>query len=83
MIYDGLRSLDIPFLDGNMFRQVIMSWTRDIVNDFMNFLYGMDLYPHLTRSLIFWLDRSMSPICSFAVHVCRCVGDKNSRRGSN
>ena len=35
MMSDGLRSLDIPFLDGNMFKQVIISCTRDLVVNFV------------------------------------------------
>ena len=38
MIADGLRSLDIPFLDGNIFRKVIMYCTRDIVINFVFFV---------------------------------------------
>ena len=34
----GLMLLYIPFLDGNMFKQVIMSFTRDLVINFENFL---------------------------------------------
>ena len=34
----GLRLLDIPFLDENMFKQVIMSCTRDLVINFVIFL---------------------------------------------
>ena len=37
MIDSGSRSFDIPFLDGNMFRQVTMSWTIDIVSNLLNF----------------------------------------------
>ena len=28
MIYTGMRSIDIPFLDGNIFKQVIMYCTK-------------------------------------------------------
>ena len=67
----GPRSIDIPFLDGHMFKQVIMSCTRDIVIHFVNFFKGMELHPHLIRSLIVWMDLLMSPMCSFAAHGCR------------
>ena len=77
MIYAGIRSLDILFLDDNMFRQVIMSWNSDIVIKFVNFLYVMEWQPHLTLSLIFGMDRSIYLICSFVAYVCRCAGDKN------
>ena len=39
---DGLRSLDILFLDGEMFKQVIMSCNRYIVIDFKDFLSGIE-----------------------------------------
>ena len=39
----GLRSLDIPFLDGKMFKQVIMSCTRDLVINFVNFSVGYEV----------------------------------------
>ena len=38
MMADGMRLLDIPFLDGNMFKQVIMYCTRDLVINFVNSL---------------------------------------------
>ena len=38
MMDAGLRLFDIPFLDGNMFNQVIMPCTRDLVINFVNFL---------------------------------------------
>ena len=38
MMAAGLRSLYIPFLDRNMFKQVIMFFTRDIVINYVNFL---------------------------------------------
>ena len=41
MIDDRLRSPDIPFVYGNMFRKVTMSWNSNIVVNFVNFLYGM------------------------------------------
>ena len=36
-----LRSLDIPFLDENMLRQVTMSCTSDSLINFVNYLYGI------------------------------------------
>ena len=51
MIDDSLMSLDIPFLDGNMFRKVNMSCTSDIVVDFVNFFYGMEWQPYLTLNV--------------------------------
>ena len=42
MMADGLRSLYIIFLYGNMFNQVIMSYTRDIAINFLDFLEGME-----------------------------------------
>ena len=50
---------------------------------FVNFLYGMKWYPHLTRSLIVQMERLMSTISSFLYHVCRCTDDKNSGRCLN
>ena len=38
MMKSGIRLLDIPFLDGNIFKQVIMSCTRDLVINFANIL---------------------------------------------
>ena len=38
MMDDKLSSLDIPYLDGSMFKKVIMSCTRDLVINFVNFL---------------------------------------------
>ena len=75
MIGAGLRSLDIQLLDGNMLRQVTMSWNSDIVVHFVKFLYGMEWQPHLTQFLVVCMDRSIPPMCSFAAHVCRCAGD--------
>ena len=37
----------------------------------------MEWHPHLTRSLIIRVDCSMSPMFSFAAHVCRWAGAKN------
>ena len=37
MIASGMRSLDIPYLDGNIFRQVTMFWPSDIFINFVNF----------------------------------------------
>ena len=37
MMAAGLRYLDIPFLYGNMFKQVIMSCNRNIVINVLNF----------------------------------------------
>ena len=79
MIDAGLRSLDIPLLYLDMFRQVTMSWTGDLVINFVNFLYDMEWQPYLTRSLIVCIYRSMNPMCSFADHVCRCAGDNNKK----
>ena len=33
-----LRSLDLPFLGGNIYKQVIMSCTKDLVINFVNLL---------------------------------------------
>ena len=55
MISAGLMSLDISFLGGNMFRQITMSRTIDIVI-YVVIFYGMEWHPHLTRSLIVWMD---------------------------
>ena len=38
MMATVLRLFDIPFLYGNMFKQVITSCTKDIVIIFVNFL---------------------------------------------
>ena len=78
-IVAGMRSLDIPFLDGNgnMFRQFNMSCTSDFVINFANFLYGTEGQPHLTRFFIISMDCSIYPMCSCLAHVCRCAGDKN------
>ena len=77
MIYSGMRSLDNPFWDGNLFSQFTMYCTSYLVINFVKFLYGMEWKPHLTRSLIVHMDCSMSLMCSFAAHVCRCAGNKN------
>ena len=77
MIVARMRLFDIPFLDGNMFRQVTISCAHYFVISFLNVLYGMEWHPHLVSSLIVHMDCLMSPICSFVVHVCRCAGDKN------
>ena len=37
MIVAGMMPFDIPFLDWKMFRQVTMSWTSDLVINFVNF----------------------------------------------
>ena len=42
MMASGLRLLDIPFLDANMFKQVIMSCTKDLIVNFVNLLLGME-----------------------------------------
>ena len=42
MVSAGLRSLDISFFDGNMFRQVTMSCNSDIVINSMKLLYDME-----------------------------------------
>ena len=84
MIDARMGSLDITFvLDGNMFRQVTMSWTSDLVINFVNFLFGMEWKPNLMRSLIILMDPSMSPMCSFLAHVCSCDGDKKFQVCSN
>ena len=83
MIAAGIRSLDISFLDGNMFSKVTISWTSDIFINFVIFLHVMEWNPYITRFLIVRMDRLISPMCSFAAHVCRYAGDKNSQRGSN
>ena len=56
MISDEMRSLGIPFLDGNMSRKVTMSCTSDLVINFVRFLYVMDWQPHLTHSLMVLMD---------------------------
>ena len=71
MFSDGLRSLDRPFLDGNMFRKVTMSFTSDIVINFVEFLYGTEWQPHITHSFIVCI----SLMCLFEAHVFRCAGD--------
>ena len=38
MMDSGLRLLNILFLNGNMFKNFIMSCSRDVVNNFVNFL---------------------------------------------
>ena len=78
MIAAELRSFDIPFLNGNMFRQVTISCTSDIDINYVNILYGMKFQPNITCYLIVLMDCSMYPVCSFSAHVCRCAGDKNS-----
>ena len=83
MIAAELRSLDIPLLDGNMFRQVNMYWTSDSVIKFVNFLYGTEWKPHTTLSLIFCMDHPMYTMCSFAAYEFSCSGDKKSRMCSN
>ena len=79
MIAYILSSFDVPFWDGNMFIQVTISFTNNVVMSFVNLLYGIEWHPHLTRFLIFWMDLSISPMCSFAAHVCRWSSDKNDR----
>ena len=44
--------------------------------NFLNFWYGIMLQPHHMISLIAHMNRSISPIWSFAKHVCRCASDK-------
>ena len=56
MISDEMRSLGIPFLDGNMSMKITMSCTSDLVINFVRFLYVMDWQPHLTHSLIVLMD---------------------------
>ena len=47
MMAAGMRYLDIPFLDGNMFKQVIMYYTRDIVINFVKISrYGVTYTSH-------------------------------------
>ena len=38
IIASGMRSLGIPFFDGNMFRKVIMYGTKDLVSNYAYFL---------------------------------------------
>ena len=83
MISDGTRSLDITFLNGNMFRQVTMYWNSDIVINFLKFLYCIDWQPHLTCALILRMYFSMYLMCYFAAHVCRCSGDRKYCMCSN
>ena len=59
-----------------MFRKVTMSWTSNLVINFVNFLFGVEWNPHIMLSLIVSMYFSMSPMCSFVLHVCRCAGDK-------
>ena len=57
MMASGLRFLDIPFLDRSMFKQVIMSYNRYLVINFMNFLmHGLTSTSHL---LLDFLDVSL------------------------
>ena len=42
MMAYGMSLPDIPFFDGNMFKQVIMYCTRYLVIDFVNFLEVME-----------------------------------------
>ena len=72
----GMRSLDIPLLCGEMFKQVTMYCTSYIVINFVNCFYGMEWQPHLTRYLIVCMDHSMYPMFSFVAHMCRFAGDK-------
>ena len=81
MIDAGLRLMYITFLDGNMFRQVTMSWTSNIFINLVNILYCMEWHLHLIRSLIVHKIFSMSSMCSFVAHVCICAGDKKAWRG--
>ena len=60
-----------------------MYCTSYIAIDFVNFFYGMDWQPHLTRSLIVCMDHSMYPMCSFSAHMCRFSGDKKYWMFSN
>ena len=65
----GMRLLDIPFLDGNMFKQVIMSCTRDIVINFMFFCkIWSDIHISLSPLLYRWISRC--PICDHLRHMC-------------
>ena len=83
MISDVLRSLNIPFLDGNTFRQVTTSRTTDIIIKLVVFLYGVEWHTHFMSSVIVRMDCLMPTMCLFAVHVCRCTDDKNSGRCLN
>ena len=38
MVTVGMRPLDIPCLDGDMFKQVLMSCTKDLIINFVNCL---------------------------------------------
>ena len=83
VIASGMRSLDIPFLDGNFFKQVTMFCTSYILINFVKFLYGKEWKPHLTRSLILCTDNSMYRMFSFAAHMCSFSGDKKYWMFSN
>ena len=72
MISTGMRSLENPSLDGNMFRQVTMYCTSDIIINFVKFLYGMEWKPHLVGWYIYhglYYDHEMtdSDICGETV----------------
>ena len=57
MITTGLRLLDIPFLYGNIFRQVIMSNTRDLVIKGVNFCTAWS-HIHISRDTWFFVSIS-------------------------
>ena len=63
----GLRLLDIPFLVGNISKQVIMSCTRDIVINFVNFC---QVWSYIHTSLAPWLSQLISQ-CSIWAHLWR------------
>ena len=83
MIYAGLRSLGIPFLDENPLRQVTMYWNSDLFINFVKCLYGMEWQPHHMCSLTVHMDCSMPLICLFAAHVCRYADDRKTLMCSN
>ena len=58
MIAASQRSFDLQFLDRNMFIQVTISRTNDVVISFVNLLYCMEWHPTLTFSFIVCIDRS-------------------------
>ena len=60
MIANGLRSRDIPFFYVRMFMQVTMYCNSDLVVNFLQILYSMEWQPHLMKSLIVRMNRSIS-----------------------
>ena len=76
MIASGLRSFDISFLDGNMFRQVTITCTNYFVMISVDLFKGMEWHPHVMHYLIVWINCLMYPMFSFGAHVCIYAGDK-------